>query len=122
MAGADSGTQRTCGGALAGFARGGFAGNVAGRTFARDTAFAFGWTAVWGSGRGGGSGARNLVGAAAGVVQQDARGDGGAEELVSLDRDASELCRGELSGSRSREASLTLETRNELDARYTNRA
>src|ERR1700675_3572499 len=98
MAGADSGTQRTCGGAFAGSASRGFAWSVAGGVAARDSPFAFGWAAVWGSGCGGGFGSRDLVGAAAGVVQQSSGRDGGAEGLVSLDRDASELRRGELSG------------------------
>jgi len=98
MVGADFGTQRTCGGAPAGFARRRFAWNVARGVAARDTAFAFGWAAVWGSGCGGGFGTRNLVGPASGVVKQNSRRDGSAERLVSLDRDASELCRGELSG------------------------
>jgi len=98
MAGADFGTQRACGRAVAGSSSWSFAWNDARRVAARDTAFAFGWTAVWGSGCGGGFGARNMVGAAAGVVQQSSGRDGGAEDMVSLDRDASELCRGELSG------------------------
>ena len=111
MVGADFGTQRTCGRAFAGFPRRGFAWNVARGIAARDTAFAFGRAAVWGSGCGGGFGARDLVGAAAGVVQQNSGRDGGAEGLVSVDRDASESCRGELSGSRSDKASLTLDRR-----------
>src|SRR5580692_1505390 len=98
MVGAYSGAARVGGSSAAGSARWRFAGYVAGRAFARDTAFAFGRTAVWGSGCGGGFGARNLVGAAAGVVQQSTGRDGGASELVSLDRDAQELCRGEFSG------------------------
>src|SRR5579872_2307099 len=99
MVGAHSGTARVGGCSAAGFARWCFAGNVARRVAARDTAFAFGWAAIWGSGCGGGFGERNLVGAAAGLVQQDSRRDGGAEEVVSLDRDTPELRRGELSGS-----------------------
>ena len=98
MVGADSGTKRTCGGALAGSARRRAAWNVARGVAAGDTAFAFGRAAVWGSGCGSCLGARDLVGAAAGVVQQDSGRDGDVEELVSLDRDASKLCRGELSG------------------------
>ena len=86
-------------GAVAGFASRRIAGNVARGVVARDSAFAFRWEAVWGSGRGGSIGAGNLVGAAAGMVQQGAGRDGGAERLVSLDCDASQLRRGELSGS-----------------------
>src|SRR5579864_3850311 len=99
MAGADSGAPRIGGRSAAGSARWGSAGNVARRIAARNTALAFGRTAVWRSGCGGGSGARDLVGTAAGVVQHDSRRDGGAKEVVSLDRDTSELCRGALSGS-----------------------
>ena len=111
MAGAHFGAARVGGRALAGFASRGAAGNVARRVAARDTAFAFGWAAVWRSGCGGGFGTRNLVGTAAGVVQQNSGRDGGAEELVSFDRDAPKLRRGELRGSRSDKASLTLERR-----------
>jgi hypothetical protein len=116
MAGADFGAARFGGGAPAGSPSWGFAGNVARGIAAGDTAFAFGWAAVWGSGCGGGFGVRNLVGAAAGVVQQDSRRDGGAEDMVSLDRDAPELCRGELSGFWGGKASVALDSRHELTA------
>src|SRR5580658_295701 len=98
MGGADFGTQRTCGGAFAGSAGWRFAWHVARGIAARDSAFALRWAAVWRSGCGGGVGERDLVGAASVVVQQNSGRDGGVERLVSLDRDASELCRGELSG------------------------
>src|SRR5580692_8793628 len=98
MVGTDFGKARVGSGSVAGSASRSAAWNVARRVAARDTALAFGRKAVRWSGCGSGFGERNLVGAAAGVVQQDSRRDGGAEELVSLDCDASELRRGELPG------------------------
>src|SRR5580693_7773227 len=111
MVGADFGTQRTGRGAFAGSARWRFAWNVARGVAARDSAFAFRWAAVWGSRCGGGFGARNLVGAASGMVQQNSGRDGSAARLVSLDRHASELCRGELSRSSNNQTSLELDRR-----------
>src|SRR5579863_6947027 len=111
MADADSRAARAGGGTAAGSASRGAAWNVARRIAARDSVAAFGWTTVWRSGCGGSIGARNMVGAAAGVVQQDSGRDGGAEKLVSLDRDASELCGRQLSGARSNKTNFVSQRR-----------
>src|SRR5580704_16496248 len=117
MAGAHSRASRTCCGAITGLARGGAAWNVAPGVTARDTVFAFRWAAIWWSGCRSSFGARDLVGTATRVVQQNSGRDGGPQELVSLDRDAPKLCCGELRDGARNATSLT-----ELESRGTHHA
>lgn len=106
MAGADSGAAWIGGCAAAGFAGWRFAGHDTRGVVAGDAIFAFGRAAVWGSGGGRGVGARDLVGAAAGVVGQDSRDDGDFAFELQAYCDSSELRGTGLPGARSDTADL----------------
>src|ERR1700674_1467981 len=94
MAGANSGEAGTGAGAVAGSARGGAAGFAAGRIDEGDAVSFERREPVRRGGRGGGSGARDLVVAALALGVENSRDDGSFAQRVSVDCGAAELRRG----------------------------